>query len=497
MAVIEFQGKKLSAESGQRLSDVLLTLCPLDMPCGGQGRCGKCKVLTEGEFSPLSEPEKQRLTAEEIRAGIRLACCAEVRGDGKVSLPAGKQEQIQLAGVMPSFPIEPSFSAYGAAVDIGTTTLAAVLYSSSGELLAQASRPNPQKSYGADVISRVDASIHGKKDELASCIRQAVGEMLLQMCRQASVPVSQVDGVVLTGNTVMLYLLTGTDADCLSHAPFEADRLFGEELTGEELSLPCLKAAVYLPPCMSSFVGADITAAVLASGIADKEGTRLLADIGTNGEIALRQDGALYVCSTAAGPAFEGAGLSMGMGGKSGAVDHVWVESGKLKAHVIGDTAPEGICGSGVIDAAAALLDTGQLDETGRLEEDPAVILAPVSLSQKDIRMVQLAKSAICSGIRTLLQARKVPMDQVEELAVAGGFGSYLNVERAGRIGLIPAELAPRVRILGNAALSGAAMVLLSRPLREKAVRLAAESKTFDLTTSPVFMELYTDNMFF
>lgn len=497
MPTIEFQGRKLPAENGQRLSDVLLTVCSFDMPCGGQGRCGKCKVRTEGVFSPLSEAEKQRLTAEEIRSGIRLACCTTVQGDGKVSLPAEKQEQIQLTGYMPSFTIEPSFSSYGAAVDIGTTTLAAVLYNASGKFLAQTSRPNPQKSYGADVISRVDASLHGKRNELAACIRRAISEMILQMCQHASVPVSEVDGVVLTGNTVMLYLLTATDADCLSHAPFEATRLFGEELTGEELSLPCSKATVYLPSCMSSFVGADITTAVLSSGITDKKGTRLLADIGTNGEIALWKDSTLYVCSTAAGPAFEGAGLSMGLGGRTGAIDHVTVENGQLKAHVIGDTAPEGICGSGVIDATAALLDTEQLDETGRLEEDPAVILAPVSLNQKDIRMVQLAKSAICSGIRTLLQARKVPVEEVEELAVAGGFGSYLNVERAGRIGLVPAELVPRVRILGNAALSGAVMVLLSKPLRKKAVHLAGESQTLDLTTSPVFMELYTDNMFF
>lgn len=217
----------------------------------------------------------------------------------------------------------------------------------------------------------------------------------------------------------MLYLLTQTDPDCLSHAPFAASRLFGETLAAGELGLPCLHAQVYLPRCMSAFVGADITTALLASGICSKPDTRMLVDIGTNGEIALWHRGQLSCCSTAAGPAFEGAGLSMGMAGKTGAVDHVRVQDGALQAHVIGGGAPKGICGSGVIDALACLLELEQLDETGLLEQDPAPVAPPVCLTQKDVRMVQLAKSAICAGLRTLLRVEGLCGADAAELAVA------------------------------------------------------------------------------
>lgn len=497
MAQITIGGESFPVPEGTLLSDALLPRHTLETPCGGQGRCGKCRVRVSGAVSPPSSAEIARLTPQELAQGVRLACCAKVLGDCAVGLFHSGESQIRLTGKMPKFHLAPAFSHYGVALDIGTTTLAALLFDRQGIQLAQASCPNPQGAWGADVISRIQAALQGKGEELAAAVRGALSQLIEDMAAQAAVSPGEIDGVTITGNTVMLYLLTTTDPDCLSHAPFQATRLFGETIPAPELDLPCPNAQVYLPRCMSAFVGADITTALLASSICQKPGTRLLTDIGTNGEIALWHKGQLSCCSTAAGPAFEGAGLSMGMPGKTGAIDHVTVENGALRAHVLGGGTPQGVCGSGVIDGLACLLELDLLDETGLLEEDPAVLQAPVSLSQKDVRMVQLAKSAVCSGLTTLLRTAGVPTGEVEELAVAGGFGSYLNVASAGKIGLLPQELVPKVQVLGNAALSGAAMLLLNETLRAESQRLAESSHTVDLSANPVFLELYTDNMFF
>ena len=328
LAKVSVNGTHLEAQMGALLSSVILPHHALEMPCAGYGRCGKCRVVAHGALSALSDAEREHLSPQDISRGVRLACCARVEGDCTVTLEGAAASQIRLAGEMPDFVHDPIFSVCGAAVDIGTTTLASCLYGPDGTLLAQASAPNPQAGWGADVISRIEAALHGSGDALAASVRAGVRALVLEMAASAHISAEAVDALVITGNTAMLYLLTQTDPDCLSHAPFAASRLFGETLAAGELGLPCPHAQVYLPRCMSAFVGADITTALLASGICSKPDTRMLVDIGTNGEIALWHRGQLSCCSTAAGPAFEGAGLSMGMAGKTGAVDHVRVQDG-------------------------------------------------------------------------------------------------------------------------------------------------------------------------
>lgn len=490
---------QVPVREGALLSEVLRDQgCPPAMPCGGQGRCGKCRVTASGALSAPSPVELTHLTPEELARGVRLACCTRLEGDCQVTLSGDAHSQICLDGVMDAVVLRPRFRAYGAAVDIGTTTLAASLYGPKGALLAQASGTNPQAAWGADVISRIEAALKGEGGPLAACVRSAIDDLLGELAAQARIAPGGIDSLVVTGNTAMLHLFTETSPEPLSHAPFAAERLFGEVCPAAGLGLSaCPGASVYLPRCVSAFVGADMTTALLASGICGGTGTRILVDIGTNGEMALWHNGALLCCSTAAGPAFEGAGLSMGMRGQAGAVDHVALRDGALASHVIGGGAPRGICGSGVIDALACLLEIGALDETGLLEADPAVIAAPVSLSQKDVRMVQLAKSAISAGLRTLLHGLGLSCSDAAELAVAGGFGSYLDAENAGRIGLIPRELVPRVRILGNAALGGAAMLLLDRELAPACEALARDARTLELSANPVFTRYYTEGMFF
>ena len=376
---------------------------------------------------------------------------------------------------------------------------AAQLYDRDG-LLATAAAPNPQRSFGADVISRIGRSMEGDGPALADCVRQAIASLLRTLCGQAGRRSEEIDALVLTGNTAMLHLLCGLDVSPLAAAPFQAEELFGKTLPAAELDLPCAPGArAYLPRCMSAFVGADITTALLASGICAGRETRMLTDIGTNGEIALWHQGRLSCCSTAAGPAFEGANLSQGMQGAPGAIDHAWVADGALEVHTIGEAEPAGICGSGVADVLAGLLELGRLDETGLLNEgDDAWPLAPgVAITQGDIRQVQLAKSAVRAGIETLMARAGLAPDALAELAIAGGFGSYLSLDSAAAIGLIPPELKPRCRVLGNAALAGAAMLLRSRPLVDESAALAKAAVTAELATDPIFMEQYVEQMMF
>ena len=499
MPVVIIDGTSYTVPSGTRLGELLAREGKLGMPCGGQGRCGKCKVAAWGALNRLTEKEERFLSGEEIAVGIRLACMAVAEGDCFVRIGDEKQSQIRIGGENPSVRLHPAFALYGCAVDIGTTTLAACLYDGKGNMLARAGCRNPQAGWGADVGSRIDAALGGAARELADAVRKAVDGLLFQMTEEAGISCREVDGMVITGNTVMLHLLTDTCVEPLSHAPFALKRRFGETMQASALGLRAAApdALVYLPPCIAAFAGADLVTALLASGICGKQETGMLVDIGTNGEMALMRDGILSVCSAAAGPAFEGAGISSGMQGKCGAIDRVSLRKGELDAHVIGGTTAEGICGSGVVDAIACLLENGGIDETGYMEAESIPIMPSVALTQKDVRMVQLAKGAVNAGIRTLLHRADTGFGEVAELLVAGGFGSYLDVENAGRIGLIPKELVPKVRTIGNAALSGAAMLLLNDDYRIVCEKYAADAKTIELSGDAFFSEEYMTQMMF
>ncbi len=499
MPTVLFNDTPYTVPAGSRISDLPPYKDAASLPCGGHGRCGKCKVAATGALSPLSAAEQNALIPDEIASDVRLACCTTVLGDCTVRFAEeGGRHKIRIAGDMPEIALCPAFTGYGVAVDIGTTTLAARLYDADGALLAEASRLNPQSAYGADVISRIEAALRGEARVLATVIRRAINALVIELARAADISPAEIGGAVITGNTVMLHLLTETSVESLSHAPFAAKRLFGETLTAGALALTALapETKVYLPPCVAAFVGADITTALLASGICWRQETALLVDVGTNGEMALWHDGKLSFCSTAAGPAFEGAGISMGMGGKDGAIDRVWLVNGRLTAHVIGNTAPAGICGSGVVDAVACLLTAELLDESGYLEDDPTLIAPSVTFTQEDVRAVQLAKSAIHAGIRTLLHTAGLSSEQVETLAIAGGFGSYLDTANACKIGLLPSEMRSAIRVVGNAALAGASMVLLNRNLRA-VCESYAKGEVVELSTNPVFVDEYMERMLF
>ncbi len=508
---VTVNGRSTVCPVGTCLGDCLAMTGQGSRPCGGRGVCGRCRVTVMKQDSvavtPPTEEERRHLTADKLAAGVRLACCTRVLGDCVVTTmaPSLGSEQICAEGALPASldRLSPAFSDYGVAVDIGTTTLAARLYDASGRPVATVTRPNPQSVWGTDVLSRMEAACHGRAGALAGLIRRAVDGMLTELADAGAILPHQMDGVVLTGNTAMLYLLTETPVEALTHAPFAVERRFGETVTAAAvgLTVPAPHTEIYLPPVASAFVGADAVAATLAADLTRGSTTALLVDIGTNGEMVLWHEGNLYACSAAAGPAFEGAGISMGMSGRAGAIDRVWMEPApdagvaSLGVHILGEGEAIGLCGSGLVDAVACLRRTGQLDETGYLRRDPTLIYPPVQITQEDIRAVQLAKSAIHAGMITLLRAAGITPADVDDFAIAGGFGRYLDPANAAFIGLFPAELCSRARVLGNAALAGAATLLLSRDRRAEAAAIAEQMQMMDLATSPIFAQAYMEGM--
>ncbi len=455
---------KLAFEGTPLLRDVLTEGgFAVASPCGGKGTCGKCTVQTkDGE--------------------TLLSCKTVLQGDLTVILPKNADAVIETSRASVS-----RMSSYGAAVDVGTTTVVCKVFAPDGTCVGEASCLNPGRSIASDVIGRIDAALHGKGELLQKQIVDCIKELLTQTGYA-----SKVQNAVVTGNTAMLYLLTGRSPASISRAPFVSETLFGEAVT-------LLGIKTYLPPCMNAFVGADITCAVLASGMTEQNKTALLCDIGTNGELALWKNGVLYITSTAAGPAFEGAEISSGCGGIVGAVDRVYTANGRVYAHTIGDRPAVGICGSGLIDAVAAFLQTEQIDETGMAEEDALCLTAnggTVTLTQGDIRALQLAKAAIAAGIEMLLARSGTRAEEVETVYLAGGFGNKLSVESAVAIGLLPRAFLHKTVPIGNAALSGAAMLLSGENIR-KAERIASLSRHVELGGSAEFNEKFVEKMLF
>ena len=479
---ISFQ---IDAEIGEPLKDVLKRLdLHIDLPCGGRGTCKRCIVSICGQeyqicktsvFDGMEVELLQTEKYEQIIAGTAGAVRNEQRSHGSM------------------------FKRYGLSVDIGTTTLCVSLLNVGGKI-STITRKNPQTFFGADVISRIEWAQSGKSEELAGCIRSALSEMSEELCLEFHLRPDEIDAAVLTGNSAMLYLLMGYNPDALSHAPFQADRLFGEFVEAEKLNLPFSRQAkVYLPRCVSAFVGADITTAILAADMCQSGKTILLADIGTNGEIVLWHKDRLLCCSTAAGPAFEGVGITCGTYGVRGAIDHIWAEDGHIQRSTIGEAPAVGICGSGIVDAAAVMLKLGIIDETGAFQDTSGTLALDdhIAVYAKDIRQIQLAKGAVRAGIETLLDTAGIRKEVVETFFIAGGFGGYMKLDNAAAIGLIPEELRHCAVLIGNAAHSGATMLLQNKSLVPLSEDIARNADTIRLEANPVFTEHYMTCMMF
>ncbi len=473
----------------------------LPMPCGGHHTCGKCRVKAFGSLSPITPEEERLLTPQEIADGVRMACSAVATGDCTVILPDKnhRQGEVLLDGTQAQVNAE----GWGIAVDIGTTTIA-VYACHGGKIVRGAGELNAQSVHGADVITRIGAKRH---EELHKIVVGQLEELFARALGSDAAP-ADVKKIVITGNTTMLHFLAGYDPSSIAVSPFTPQSLFGEAMPASRYFTAYENAELYLPPCISAYVGADMVCAMTASHMTEAGGTVLLADIGTNGEMGLYHNGKLYTCSTAAGPALEGACIHMGMAAAPGAIDRVTLgDDNTLQWHTIGEQAPKGLCGSGLISLMARLVETGQLDETGALEDpeeapdDSGEDCVPIGdsgvfLTQQDVRQVQLAKAAICAGILTMLEECGLSPAEVDTFYICGGFGSYIDPHAAAVIGLFPKELEDKVKVLGNAAGSGAVM-MLAEESRKTAHRLQEQANLIELSTSPVFMEQYIEQMCF
>lgn len=480
---------KIEAESGALLSDLLRQAIPsFALPCGGNHTCGKCRVRLEGAVPPPSDTDRRLLSAQDLANGVRLACSCSIEGALTVHInDAGASKIIAWNKTVP---FERTETGYGLAVDIGTTTVAMQLFDrASGKVLAEQLAENAQRGFGADVISRIEACKTEGLDTLSSRIADQLENMAAACLTAAGI--GRIDEAVVTGNCTMLHLYEGLDPASLAVVPFDVQSYFGcmsrRTLAG---------APVYLPRCVGAYVGADIICAILASGM-QAGGTQLLTDIGTNGEMAIMREGRLSCCATAAGPAFEGAGLSCGMPAAAGAIRAVRRENGKVTYETVQHQKPVGICGSGILDALAVMLEDETIDDSGFLDDDYEIGDSGVQITQRDVRQIQLAKSAICAGLITLLEEEGVPAEQVDRFTIAGGFGSSMNVDSACAIGLFPAALREKTDFIGNGALGGASMLLMNRSLREASEKLAQEANEISLSASPAFMDYYVDCMSF
>jgi len=494
---LEPLGETIHVERGTALQSVLPAY-GVEFPCGGRGRCAGCRVKSTGGFLGASDDQAEVLTRDELAEGWRLACRCTVEGD--VTLDIGQWETVVLADHS-SFEFTPRSGA-GIAVDLGTTTVAAQLLDLRfGRVLAVRTAVNPQTAHGSDVMSRIQVALGGGgRAKLVEDIRSWMGDFLMKLLESATLQDTRVDTVVIVGNTVMHHLFCGIDLEPLSRWPFETEQGGPHRFRARDLGWRIDgDPAVRFLPCLGGFVGSDVLCGVLATGMHRSDTPIILVDLGTNGEIIIGNRKRLICASTAAGPAFEGGGITMGMRATTGAISEVRAEGGRLRCRVVGDVAPRGICGSGLVDAVAAGLDLGLIQPSGRLANAgrPIELAPPVTLVQRDIRQLQMAKAAIAAAMRILRQRFGDEAWQTVPVYLAGAFGNYVNRASARRIGLIdcPDE---KIRPAGNTALLGAKMALfVGGPGRDDFGEVRDRVEHVRLGCDPAFQKTYVDELAF
>jgi uncharacterized 2Fe-2S/4Fe-4S cluster protein (DUF4445 family) len=600
-------GRTIRVCRGTRLMEAALEAgLALDLPCGGDGTCGKCRVIVREGAGEPGPTERGALDGDELGRGVRLACQTTIEGPMTVEIPEtsvqashhqilahregtseaavdpvirkqfvelpppdrqhdqpdlGRLEQaigpvevdLELLRLLPGRlrqsefrgtsvladrqlvdfePDDTRAASCAVAVDVGTTTLVALLVDlNDGEELAITSRLNPQTSFGDDVLSRIlYVQRNGQKglENLQEAVLGAINEMIGQLVTKAGVSRDRIYEVTVSGNTTMQQILARIDPTPLGEVPFVP-------ATGGGISTPAAALGLnihprgwaYIMPVIEGFVGGDTVSGILATDLAESTGPTLLVDIGTNGEIVLAVDGKLSAASTAAGPAFEGARISRGMRGSAGAIERVTVDR-QLRTQVIGGGRPLGLCGSALIDLVAELLRHKVLAPEGRLcapcdlpadvlpdlrdrivahngkaaflvaSETETAIGQPIVVTQRDFRELQLASGAVRAGIGILLKRAGLTAADLENVLIAGGFGNFIRRANAQRIGLLPPQI-PHDRICyrGNTSLAGARLVAISRHARQQAEALARRTEHVDLAGDPDFQWAFAEAMIF
>jgi len=490
---LEPLGKILKIESGGSLQDILFDF-GIEFPCGGDGTCGKCKIrLLEGDLG-VNDIQQNYFTPEELADGWRLAC--QCRVTEPVTLELVQWEMQILADERDLGSSETG--GFAVVVDLGTTTLVAQLINlQSGVISGTKTALNPQAKYGADIMSRIEYAMRpdGLKT-LQRLIRNTIFSMIREMIRDCLSESCEIEQVIIVGNTVMHHIFCGFGVSSLSRLPFEAENAAEFDVTALDIGwdLPVNPRIRFLP-CLGGFVGSDVLAGIVATGLHAGKALTALIDLGTNGEVVIGSREQILCASTAAGPAFEGANIFMGMRATTGAISKVTIENGQLSAHVIGGGPAKGICGSGLVDAVAAAIDLGLIDGSGRIltESGEIVIQAPVVLIQQDIRELQLAKAAIAAGLEILAKRLSITLADIKKLYIAGAFGNYISVDNALKIGLLHRSFSNIIQA-GNTALQGAKYVLGGK---DEYRSILKRCQHISLGADIEFMNRYVENMNF
>jgi len=591
----------------------------IDIPCGGKGTCGKCKILVIKGMNMITPVEEKFLSEEETKKGFRLACQTKIFKDTIIEIPSkirldfkrvfssnlkgdihhaknnfslesnvkkvfldleepslddqrsdwerikdglflkkienipNLKTSVEILKKIPVLMREANFkitvilynneiidiekgdttkSSYGIAFDIGTTTIAGYLIDlRTGEELSALAKTNPQIIYGEDIISRIEFIQRQKNglDKLQKEVVNALNEIIRETTQEAKIDKKNIYETVIVGNTCMHHLFLGLNPINLAPSPYIP--VIKESLSLKAKDIPGLSlnptANICMLPNISAFVGADISAGILSTFMWREGKNILFVDLGTNGEIVLSSKRKIWTCSTAAGPAFEGARISSGMRAAEGAIDKIRVDHESIAYRVIKDGKARGICGSGLIDLIAELIKLGLINKSGKLidreecgphlsreikkriingQKGNEFLLVkgketengkPIYLTQRDIREVQLAKAAIFAGIKILLKEVNIPQEDIQKILLAGAFGNFIDKENAIRIGLIPYLPLKRIKFIGNAAGSGAEMALLSTKMRKISQKISKKIIYIELSSRPDFQEEFTEAMFF
>jgi uncharacterized 2Fe-2S/4Fe-4S cluster protein (DUF4445 family) len=545
-------------------------------PCGGIGRCGKCKVILQPsgkevtacqykiehdvtvEIPDTSRYFKQRILEHGISRDVLAQpsirkiyldnppatpeelCNAVSDVLGKpcgagdftgtfetapLTVVAGWSQtanEWRLLGIEPG-DTTPAF--YGLAIDIGTTSVVARLTDlNTAKDAATVSASNPQSQYGADVVSRIKFAESAEgRETLQQSIVECLNELIAEAANKTGIATDSIYEMVIAGNTTMNHLLLKYPVSQLGQAPYAAHSVVAANTPPADLGLLINPAGnVHTIANIAGFVGSDTVAAALACGLDICKTPTLLVDIGTNGEIVCCSDDHLTAASCAAGPALEGAGIEFGSRAQAGAIERVIVNEDDIDLDVIGETAPATICGSGLIDAVAVLLDLEMIDETGRFAEadevdpflpknirrrlttyngEPAFVLAggddPVLVTQKDVRQFQLANAAIRAGITLLLKNAGLTDAGLGQVLLAGAFGSYIQKHNAVRVGLLPPIAEEKIHVVGNAAGSGAQTALINRLERQLADDLAKKIEYLEIAHQTEFQMVFSECLLF
>lgn len=549
------QAASISCPVGSNLSEVLRENgILLPFYCGGTGTCGKCGVLVKKGSLPITSEDRAAFSEDALQKGMRLSCRAVLQGDVTIALQGQEEAFFQtpetegaaaaLQGKEKAFfqmpeteeagrntetkrnrsradraerPRENGEAAgYGIAIDIGTTTLAFALTElENGKTADTYTAVNSQRAFGADVLTRMQAANAGKGALLSRAVRRDILTGVLTLLERNCIEPQELRHIVIAANTVMLHLLRGYSCKELSRYPFTPVTLETEELTLSELYADIPKAGLSplaseqirltLLPGISAFVGADITAGLYACNILKADTAALFLDLGTNGEMALKKDGLLYTASAAAGPAFEAGNIKWGMPGIAGAISQVTIQNSRPAVKTIAGCPPKGICGTGVLEAVAELYRAGLLDTGGKLKAPyfpdgfplaKTVRNEDIILTQQDIREIQMAKAAIRAGIEILMQHAGIQWGEIGQVFLAGGFGYFLDIQKAAAIGLLPKELLIRTKSVGNTSLAGAQRCLQGQAYAELE-RIKKSAREVSLAQDSRFQELYLTHMAF